>query len=117
MKQLDNANERFAQLLSNYESNLSGGYFDAEEMEQLAEFYLRRMRVKDAKRAIEFGLKLHPNNLGLETCKVRILIELNDLDLALQLTNSLLNLYPTDIELHLLQTEILLKTKQENEAW
>ena len=116
MKQLDNANERFAQLLKNYESNLTGGYFDAEEMEQLADFYLRRMRVKDAKRAIEFGLKLHPNNIGLETSKVRILIELNDLELALQHTNSLVALYPSDIELHLLQTEILLKTKQEVQA-
>lgn len=116
MRKLDNSNERFDQLLKSYESNLSGGYFDADEMEQLAEYYLRRMRVKDAKRAVEFGLKLHPNNIGLETCKIRILIEQDDFHTALLLVESLLAQYSFEIDLHLLQIDILLKTKQEQIA-
>ncbi len=116
MKQINNSNEKFTQLLKRYETDLSGRYFDAEEIEEIAEFYLRRMRIKEAKRAIEFGLKLHPSNLFLEVCRVRIFIELSDFGSALQAITRLSAENEFDFDILLLKGEILLKSGREDEA-
>ncbi|HRR62314.1 MAG TPA: hypothetical protein P5071_00575, partial [Paludibacteraceae bacterium] len=63
------------EIIHRYEQFLSGkasGYFDIEEFENIAEYYLQKGRTKDSSRAIEFGIKLHPTSNELKTKRAKI---------------------------------------------
>ena len=55
--------KRYEAFLSNHDG--TSGYFDVEELEDIVDYYLRSGRTKDSSGALEFGLKLHPNNFAL----------------------------------------------------
>ena len=104
-------------LVKRYEQSLSGkatGYFDVEELESIVEYYLRRGRTKESTKAIDLGLKLHPNNGALKTKRAKIYLITGDDKKAYRVLDSLAE--STDYEVLLLKIEVLLKLERNSEA-
>lgn len=104
-------------LVQRYEQFLSGkatGYFDVEELENIVEYYLRRGRTKDSNKAIDLGLKLHPNNSALKTKRAKIYLITGDDQKAFRVLDSLAE--AADYEVILLKIEVLLKLERLAEA-
>jgi Tetratricopeptide repeat. len=109
----DDAND----IVKRYEQFLSGtatGYFDVEELENIVEYYLRHGRTKDCTKALELGLKLHPNNHALKTKRAKIYLATGDDKKAFRLLDSLTE--TTDYEVILLKIEVLAKLGRIKEA-
>ena len=104
-------------IVKRYEQFLSGtapGYFDVEELESIVEFYLRRGRTKDCTKALELGLKLHPNNTALKTKRAKIYLATGDDLKAFRILDKLAE--ATDYEVVLLKIEVLIKLDRLKEA-
>jgi len=83
--------DEFKDLVHRYEQYLSGnanGYFDVEEFENIAEYYLLRGRTKDSSRAIDFGMKLHPGSTALKAKRAKIYLAVDEVKKAYQLLSS-----------------------------
>jgi tetratricopeptide (TPR) repeat protein len=109
----DDAND----IVKRYEQFLSGtatGYFDVEELENIVEYYLRHGRTKDCTKALELGLRLHPNNNALKTKRAKIYLATGDDKKAFRLLDSLAE--TTDYEVILLKIEVLAKLGRIKEA-
>jgi len=106
-----------SEIVKRYEQFLTGaapGYFDVEELESIVEFYLRKGRTKDCTRALELGLKLHPNNTALKTKRAKIYLATGDELKAFRILDKLAE--STDYEVVLLKIEVLLKLERLKEA-
>jgi len=104
-------------IVKRYEQFLSGaapGYFDVEELESIVEYYLRKGRTKDCTKALDLGLKLHPNNTALKTKRAKIYLATGDDAKALHILDKLAE--STDYEVVLLKIEVLLKLERTREA-
>jgi len=104
-------------IVKRYEQFLSGtspGYFDVEELETIIEFYLRKGRTKDGNKAVDLGLKLHPNNTALKTKRAKIYLATGDDAKAFRILDKLAE--STDYEVVLLKIEVLLKLERTKEA-
>ncbi|MDD4968031.1 MAG: tetratricopeptide repeat protein [Paludibacter sp.] len=104
-------------IVKRYEQFLSGtapGYFDVEELETIVEFYLRKGRTKDCTKAVDLGLKLHPNNTALKTKRAKIYLATGDELKALHILDKLTE--SSDYEVILLKIEVLLKLERVKEA-
>lgn len=100
-----------------YEQFLSGtapGYFDVEELESIIEYYLRKGRTKDSTKALDLGLKLHPNNTALKTKRAKIYLATGDELKAYRILDKLTE--SSDYEVVLLKIEVLLKLERTKEA-
>ena len=100
-------------IVKRYEQFLSGtapGYFDVEELENIVEYYLRRGRTKDCTKALELGLKLHPNNTALKTKRAKIYLATGDDLKAFRILDKLAE--ATDYEVVLLKIEVLIKDRK-----
>jgi tetratricopeptide (TPR) repeat protein len=104
-------------IIKRYEQFLSGaapGYFDVEELENIVEYYLRRGRTKDCTKALDLGLKLHPNNTALKTKRAKTYLATGDDLKAFRILDKLAE--STDYEVLLLKIEVLLKLERTKEA-
>ena len=104
-------------IVKRYEQFLTGaapGYFDVEELESIVEFYLRKGRTKDCTKALDLGLKLHPNNTALKTKRAKIYLATGDDAKAFRILDKLAE--STDYEVVLLKIEVLLKLDRTKEA-
>lgn len=66
----------FKASLARYEemvANQASVYFDADELVDIAKYYLSRGRMKDANEAIDFALSLHPNDVDALIFRARTL--------------------------------------------
>ena len=66
----------FKEILAKYEGMVNDHtsiYFDAEELTDIAEFYASQGREKEAEKAIDFALLLHPSNTDALAFKSRSL--------------------------------------------
>lgn len=104
-------------VVKRFEQFLNGnapGYFDVEELESIVEYYLRRGRTKDSTKAIELGLRLHPNNTALKTKRAKIYLATGDHKRAFRILESLSE--TTDYEVLLLRIEVLIRMERMDEA-
>jgi len=104
-------------VVKKYEQFLSGaapGYFDVEELENIIEYYLRRGRTKDSAKALDLGLKLHPDNTALKTKRAKIYLATGDALKAFRILDKLAE--STDYEVMLLKIEVLIKLERTKEA-
>jgi tetratricopeptide (TPR) repeat protein len=109
--------EESSPIVQRYESYLSGsekGYFDVEEFEQIVEYYLRHGRTNDGYKAVELGLKLHPNSSMLQIKHAKICLADSEYDKANRLLTSLVD--TNDIEVGLLKIEASLHLGLTEEA-
>lgn len=104
-------------VVKRYEQFLSGtatGYFDVEELENIVEYYLRHGRTKDCTKAVDLGLRLHPNNNALKTKRAKIYLATGDDQKAFRVLDSLTE--TTDYEVIMLKIEVLIKLERQKEA-
>ncbi len=82
-------------LVERYEQMLQGervsSYFDADEIDEIAEFYESNAFLDNALNAIEFGLKMHPGNEALRLRQARYLMYLGRVDDSQRVMQELVN--------------------------
>jgi len=99
-----------SRLLERYEQMLVSGkniYFDADEFDELADYYDKLDDIETAKEVIELGLKIHPNNELLMLRYARFYIYDAEYTEALQYLNTHFNSY--NFDLYLLMIECMLQ--------
>ncbi len=104
--------------VNRYEQFISGsstsGYFDVEEFETIAEYYLRKGRTKDCSTALDFGLQQHPNNSSLRSKRAKLYLVMGDALKAYRILETLTE--KNDYDIILLKIESLLKLERTQEA-
>ena len=78
--------KKFEDMLENNEEF----YFDTEELENIIIHYLELGDFNFANRAVNFGLKLHPNSPEIKIKKLEVLLEWEDYNVAKELIDELL---------------------------
>ena len=104
--------KRYEAFLSNHTG--TSGYFDVEELENIVDYYLRSGRTKDSSGALEFGLKLHPNNFTLRIKRAKIYLATGDTHKAYSILETVG--VQDDYELNLLKIDALRKLERKEEA-
>ena len=111
--------EGFDEILHRYEEstlNDHAEYFDVDELEVIIDYYLQKGRQNDSLKAIELGLKLHPNSTPIRARKAKLDISKGKYKEALKIIEEINEIETFDIDNLLLQGEILVKLKRHKEA-
>lgn len=107
----------FKQLLAKYSdmvNNQTPIYLEPDEITLLAEYYAGIENIKASEAVVNYGLSLHPDNLDIQIFKCHNLVICGQTDEAQLLLNSLPD--ANDYEVRLLQAEIYLVQKRDQEA-
>lgn len=110
--------KKISELLARYEHMLASGksvYFDADEYDELAEFYEKNEDVELAQNIILQGLAIHPNSEHLLLRRARYMMYDGKYSDALHFLASHFNTY--EFELYLIQIECLLNLGLYAEAY
>ncbi|NLI72482.1 MAG: tetratricopeptide repeat protein [Bacteroidales bacterium] len=106
------------ELVNRYELYLSGGapgYFDVDEMEKIADYYLAYGRTKDSMQAIDLGKKLHPTSDALDMKRAKIYLTTGDPKKALRILSNLIE--DSDFEVTFMKIEALATLERFQEAF
>ena len=107
----------FKDLLAKYEGMAESHtptYFDAEELTDIAEYYASQGDEQKAEEAIDFALRLHPNNTDALVFKSRSLCIKGQLSEAYQVMNLIED--PSDREVQFLKADLLMEEQRMEEA-
>ncbi len=81
-------NENTDEIIQRYEQFLQGenaGYFDVDELETIAEYFLRKGRTKDSNHALDVGMRLHPLSSELLLKRAKTYLASGDVQKALHI--------------------------------
>jgi tetratricopeptide (TPR) repeat protein len=109
---LKNAAEHFGELLDNGESS----YREADELDELIEYYIQEGQLNRAIRAAEFGLEWHPFSAMILQKKAYILHITGRSSDALELLEKAELFEPNDSDIFALRGEILSHLERYDEA-
>ncbi len=107
----------FKEALARYEGmveNHTPAYFEADELTDIAEYYASKGRHKDADKAIDLAIQLHPDNIDALIFRARSLMLLGkkeEAQMVMQLINN-----PADREFRFLQADLLIEEEHIEEA-
>lgn len=107
----------FLEYLQQYEQAHENGepiYMDAEELTDIAEFYMTQNREEEANEAISLALSLHPNSVDPLIFLARQQMFHDNLDEAIKIANSIPD--QNDRETIFLWTELLMRSDKPEEA-
>lgn len=107
----------FKESLAKYEGMVASHtptYFDADELVDIAQYYATKERYKEADRAIEFALHLHPNDTDALVFRARSLAMMGKRDEAHKVAERIED--KTDREAMFLQAELLIDEDRMDEA-
>ena len=107
----------FKEILAKYEGMVydhTSIYFDAEELTDIAEFYASQGREKEAEKAIDFALLLHPSNTDALVFKSRSLCIKGKLNEAYQVMDLIED--TSDREVQFLKADLLIEEGRLEEA-
>ena len=107
----------FKELLAKYEGmveNHTPTYFDAEELTDIAEYYASIGDEQKTEDAIDFALRLHPNNTDALVFKSRSLCIKGKLEEAYQVMNLIED--TSDREVQFLKADLLMEERRMEEA-
>ncbi len=99
-------NENTAEIIKRYEQFLSGedsGYFDIDEFETIAEYYLRKGHTKDSNHALDVAMRLHPLSEELQLKRAKIFLANDEVNKALQILDTYSS--PDEYEAQLLKID------------
>lgn len=99
----DKTVQRFEDFLSRKAE--TNGYFDVEELEKIAEYYIKKGRTDDCSAALDFGFTLHPNSIALQVKRGKNLLAIGDARKAHQVLEKFSD--STDFEIRMLRLEAL----------
>ncbi|MGC9150314.1 MAG: tetratricopeptide repeat protein [Microbacter sp.] len=106
-----------AEIVRRYEESVNERnmpYFDVEEVEVIADYYLSCGKTKESFNVIDLGLKLHPNNTSLQTKRAKAYLESGDVRKAYQILER--NALPYDADSLLLKGDALMRLHRPKEA-
>lgn len=114
-------NSHLLRLVRHYERSVSSGepfYFDVEDLEEIADYYIADGRASDGEKVVEMGLRLHPRSPGLLLRRVRVLMASGELQRALRLLDTLpdASYVSTDTDAMLTKGELLVRLSRVYEA-
>ena len=107
----------FKEALAKYEGMVEShtpAYFEADELIDIAEYYASKGRHKDADKAINLAIQLHPDNIDALIFRARSLMLLGkkeEAQMVMQLINN-----PADREFRFLQADLLIEEEHMEEA-
>ena len=107
----------FKEILAKYEGMVSSHtptYFDAEELTDIAEYYAAQGDEKEAEKAIDYALQLHPANTDALVFKSRSLCIKGKLNEAYQIMNLIED--QSDREVKFLKADLLMEEMRLPEA-
>ena len=107
----------FKDILAKYEGMAESHtptYFDAEELTDIAEYYASHNEEQKAEEAIDFALRLHPNNTDALIFKSRSLYIKGKLSEAYQVMNLIED--HSDREVKFLKADLLIEERRIEEA-
>lgn len=107
----------FQEMLERYEQAVEQGeslYMDAEELTDIAEYYMMHEEVEKADRCIELAVQLHPDAVDPQVFMARQQIFFGNIPAAYDIFYSIPD--QEDREVKFLHAELLLKEKKEKEA-
>lgn len=107
----------FKEALAKYEGmveNHTPAYFEADELIDIAEYYTLKGRHKDADKAIDLTLQLHPENTDALVFRIRSLMLQNKKEEAKVVAQLIAN--STDRECRFLQADMLMEEDRIEEA-
>lgn len=105
--------------LSRFESMLKTNdvlFFDSEEFEEIANFYIESGKIALARKAVKLGLDQHPTSSNLRLYKAEIFIFENKFDKAEAILNELQELEPHNEEVYIQKANICSKKDLHKEA-
>jgi tetratricopeptide (TPR) repeat protein len=105
--------------LSKFESMLKTNsvyFFDSVEFEEIIQYYLDSGKNSLAKKAIDLGLKQHPNSIILRLLKVELLVFDDKINEATLLLKEVQAIEPTNEEVYIQQANIYSKQDQHEKA-
>ena len=114
------ARENISELVKKYEQNLASGknpYFDADEFEDLVEYYDSRDDLDTARDIVEAGLKIHPQSDALLAKKGKLYLYDGEYMEAIKLLSPFLSEYNTDVYLILIEAYLHLGLTAEAEKF
>lgn len=112
------SNRDISDLLIRYEEMLASGksvYFDADEFDELAEYYDQLEDIDTAKNVVDIGLRVHPGSDSLRLKSAKFMVYDEKYGAALRYLNSIFSAY--EFESHLLKIECLLQLDLYAEAY
>lgn len=89
--------KRANELIERYEQMLAGTgscYFDSDEIDEIADYYESKGQLPKALHAIEFGLKLHPDDVDLRLKQARYLLYLDRASEAREIMSEVVDFSP-----------------------
>lgn len=107
----------FRDLLARYEEAVCRGesiYMDADELTDIAEYYMTQERERDADQAISLALALHPDSVDPQVFLARKQLFLGNTEEAWRISRSIVD--QEDREVKFLNAEILIKEERGREA-
>lgn len=105
-------------LLMRYEQMQASGksiYFDADEYDELAEYFDQLEDIDEAKKIVQLGLQIHPDSESLRLKRAKFMVYDEQYGKALKYLNSIFISY--DFESYLLKIECLLQLNLYAEAY
>ena len=91
-------------------------FFDAQEFEEIAHYYIDYGHMKKAKRALKLGLEQHPDNLELLLIKSEMLIYDEQLEEAEVLLEYIAQMAPNHEEMLLQKANLYSRSKRHDQA-
>jgi len=91
-------------------------FFDAEEFESIANYYLETGKIALARKAVSLGLDQHPTSTNLKLYRAEIFIYENKFDKANALLSELHELDPTNEEIYIQKANIYSKQDDHHKA-
>ncbi|MDA0773681.1 MAG: tetratricopeptide repeat protein [Bacteroidetes bacterium] len=91
-------------------------FFDAQEFEEIAHYYIDYGQLKKAKRALKLGLEQHPDNVELLLIKSEMMIYDDELEAAEVLLDYIAKMAPNHEEIFLQKANLYSRSKRHDEA-
>lgn len=110
-------NKELQALINQYKAMKSAGnplYLDADQLADIADYYISNEQMEEAEEVIDYGLNLHPGNTDLLIEKAYFYLDVQQTERAQQIANSIADDY--DPEVTLLKAEILIDLNHKEEA-
>lgn len=107
----------FQQMLKHYEQSMEDGesmYMDAEELTDIAEYYMMQNEVEKANKCIDLAVQLHPDAVDPQVFMARQQLFFNNVHAAYEIFEHIID--REDGEVKFLHAELLLKEKQDEQA-